>query len=101
MVGFLRLPLKGVSARLLNAKHRDLIQKHLWEGHIWSPSYYIATTSDKAFVRTNFDINSTSRANGDSEEGEAIVGANVTKTISKILCPLTSIFILILKLIIT
>ena len=38
--------LKGVSARLLNAKHRDLIQKHLWEGHIWSPSYYIATTSD-------------------------------------------------------
>lgn len=42
----------------------------------------VASTSDKAFVRTNFDINSTSRTNEDSEEGEAIVGANVTKTIS-------------------
>ena len=38
--------LKGVSARLLNAKHRDVISKQLWNGHIWSPSYYVATTSD-------------------------------------------------------
>ena len=38
--------LKGVSARLLNAKHRDVISKQLWGGHIWAPSYYIATTSD-------------------------------------------------------
>ena len=38
--------LKGVSARLLNAKHRDVISKQLWDGHIWSPSYYVATTSD-------------------------------------------------------
>ena len=38
--------LKGVSARLLNARHRDEISKQLWDGHIWSPSYYIATTSD-------------------------------------------------------
>ena len=38
--------LKGVSARLLNAKHRDVISKQLWDEHIWSPSYYVATTSD-------------------------------------------------------
>ena len=38
--------LKGVSARLLNAKHRDVLSKQLWDGHIWSPSYYVATTSD-------------------------------------------------------
>ncbi len=38
--------LKGVSARLLNSRHRDIISKELYEGHIWSPSYYIATTSD-------------------------------------------------------
>lgn len=38
--------LKGVSARLLNSKHRDKLSKVLYEGHIWSPSYYIATTSD-------------------------------------------------------
>ena len=38
--------LKGVSARLLNAKHRDVLSKQLSNGHIWSPSYYVATTSD-------------------------------------------------------
>ena len=38
--------LKGVSARLLNQKHKDSLSKVLWGGHIWSPSYYIATTSD-------------------------------------------------------
>ena len=38
--------LKGVSARLLNQKHKALISKVLYGGHIWSPSYYIATTSD-------------------------------------------------------
>jgi len=38
--------LKGVSARLLNQKHSNEISKVLYGGHIWSPSYYIATTSD-------------------------------------------------------
>lgn len=38
--------LKGVSARLLNQKHSNEISKVLWGGHIWSPSYYIATASD-------------------------------------------------------
>lgn len=38
--------LKGVSARLLNSKHKDELSKVLYGGHIWSPSYYIATTSD-------------------------------------------------------
>ena len=38
--------LKGVSARLLNSKHKNELSKVLYGGHIWSPSYYIATTSD-------------------------------------------------------
>ena len=38
--------LKGVSARLLNSKHKNELSKILYGGHIWSPSYYIATTSD-------------------------------------------------------
>lgn len=38
--------LKGVSARLLNSKHKNDLSKVLYGGHIWSPSYYIATTSD-------------------------------------------------------
>ena len=49
--------LKGVSARLLNQIHSKEISKKLYGGHIWSPSYYIATTSDnvmdniKAYIR--------------------------------------------------
>ena len=42
----------------------------------------IASTSEKSFVRTKFDINSVSRTSQDSEEGSCIVGAYVTKTIS-------------------
>ena len=38
--------LKGVSARLLNSKHKNELSKVLNDGHIWSPSYYIATASD-------------------------------------------------------
>ena len=38
--------LKGVSARLLNSKHKNELSKVLNGGHIWCPSYYIATTSD-------------------------------------------------------
>lgn len=42
----------------------------------------VASTSDKAFVRTNFNTNSASKTAGDGEEGSAIVGAYVNKTIS-------------------
>ena len=38
--------LKGVSARLLNSKHKNESSKELSGGHIWSPPYYLATTSD-------------------------------------------------------
>ena len=38
--------LKGVSARLLNQLHRSELSKVLYGGHIWSPSYYLATYSD-------------------------------------------------------
>lgn len=42
----------------------------------------IASTTDKAFVRTNFDTKTSSRTEQDSEEGSAIVGAYVNKKIS-------------------
>lgn len=42
----------------------------------------IATTSEEAFVRTNFDTNTTSRTDKDSEEGSSIVAARVDKKIS-------------------
>lgn len=37
--------LKGVSARLLFLKHTN-IKKYLWGGHLWNPSYFVATVSE-------------------------------------------------------
>ena len=37
--------LKGVSARLLMLEYGDELKKKLWGGHLWNPSYFIATVS--------------------------------------------------------
>jgi putative transposase len=37
--------LKGVSARLLLKQYPE-IKKKLWGGHLWNPSYFIATVSE-------------------------------------------------------
>lgn len=37
--------LKGVSARLLFKSHPE-IKRKLWGGHLWNPSYFIATVSE-------------------------------------------------------
>lgn len=57
--------LKGVSARLLNNKYKDEISKYLYEGHIWSPSYYIATTSDN--LMDNIKLYIESQGNKDAK----------------------------------
>lgn len=38
--------LKGVSARLLMKEYGDELKRKLWEGHLWNPSYFIATVSE-------------------------------------------------------
>ena len=37
--------LKGVSARRLFQLHPEIKQK-LWGGHLWNPSYFVATASE-------------------------------------------------------
>ena len=37
--------LKGASARTILATHPE-IKQHLWGGHFWSPTYFIATASE-------------------------------------------------------
>ena len=37
--------LKGTTARKLFLKHPEL-KKQLWDGHLWSPSYYVGTTGN-------------------------------------------------------
>ena len=60
---------KGVTARLLFKKHPDL-KDRLWGGHLWNPSYFVATVSEnteeqirqyiqsqkKKWDSSNFDI---------------------------------------------
>ena len=38
--------LKGVSARLLMKEYGNELKKQLWGGHLWNPSYFIATVSE-------------------------------------------------------
>ena len=36
---------KGISARKLFLKHPEIKNK-LWNGHLWNPSYFVATVSE-------------------------------------------------------
>lgn len=38
--------LKGVSARLLMRIYGNMLKQKLWGGHLWNPSYFIATVSE-------------------------------------------------------
>jgi putative transposase len=38
--------LKGVSARLLMKQYGEELKRKLWGGHLWNPSYFIATVSE-------------------------------------------------------
>lgn len=38
--------LKGVSARLLMKEYGTELKQKLWGGHLWNPSYFIATVSE-------------------------------------------------------
>lgn len=38
--------LKGASARLLMKEYGEELKRKLWGGHLWNPSYFIATASE-------------------------------------------------------
>jgi putative transposase len=38
--------MKGVSARLLMKEFGSSLKKKLWGGHLWNPSYFVATVSE-------------------------------------------------------
>ena len=38
--------LKGVSARLLFKQYGEKLKSQLWNGHLWNPSYFVATVSE-------------------------------------------------------
>ncbi len=48
--------LKGNVARWLFLKHPEL-KKQLWGGHLWNPSYFVATVSDRTLAQVERYIN--------------------------------------------
>lgn len=38
--------LKGVSSRILMKEYGEILKKKLWGGHLWNPSYFVATVSE-------------------------------------------------------
>lgn len=38
--------LKGISARILMKEYGEELRKKLWGGHLWNPSYFVATVSE-------------------------------------------------------
>lgn len=38
--------LKGVSSRILMKEFGEVLKRKLWDGHLWNPSYFIATVSE-------------------------------------------------------
>ena len=49
--------LKGVSARFLFKQHPEL-KSSLWGGHLWNPSYFVATASENTQEQIIHYINS-------------------------------------------
>ena len=60
--------LKGVSARLLIKEFGDTLKNKLWSGHLWNPSYFIATVSDntEAQIREYIQSQKANNKNGKS-----------------------------------
>lgn len=38
--------MKGITSRILMKENREVLSKKLWGGHLWNPSYFVATVSD-------------------------------------------------------
>lgn len=38
--------MKGVSSRLLMQEFGEILKRKLWGGHLWNPSYFVATVSE-------------------------------------------------------
>ena len=38
--------MKGTSSRLLMQEFGEILKRKLWGGHLWNPSYFVATVSE-------------------------------------------------------
>lgn len=38
--------MKGITSRILMKENGEVLSKKLWGGHLWNPSYFVATVSE-------------------------------------------------------
>ena len=38
--------MKGKTSRILMEENSEILSKKLWGGHLWNPSYFVATVSE-------------------------------------------------------
>ena len=58
--------LKGVSARLLMKEFGEELKRKLWGGHLWNPSYFVATVSENTEEQIRKYIQNQKRKRGES-----------------------------------
>ena len=57
--------LKGVSARLLMKEFGEELKRKLWGGHLWNPSYFVATVSENTEEQIRKYIQNQKRKRGE------------------------------------
>ena len=57
--------LKGVSARLLMKEFGEELKSKLWGGHLWNPSYFVATVSENTEEQIRKYIQNQKRKGGE------------------------------------
>lgn len=53
--------LKGVSSRILMKEFGEILKRKLWGGHLWNPSYFVATVSENTEEQIRKYINNQKR----------------------------------------
>lgn len=64
--------LKGVSARLLMKEFGGELKKKLGEGHLWNPSYFVATVSENTEEQIRNYIQSQKKKRGETASGKSL-----------------------------
>lgn len=53
--------IKGTTSHILMKENREILSKKLWGGHLWNPSYFVATVSENTEEQIRNYINNQKR----------------------------------------
>lgn len=75
--------LKGVPARLLMKDYGGELRKKLWGGHLWNPSYFVATVSENTEEQIRKYIQNQKKKRGGTASGKSIQVPYISKQKTK------------------